>query len=202
MVITISKNDLNAIDMAQYTDPIKWSPKCMHYFDWKAGMEVYRLLCYLSQQLPAGSKIVDIGTHLGSSATALATNPNCSVITYDLTEQIKMNVDITTTPTIYDVKNITYIIKNCLEDVDVLSSASLIYLDVDPHDGKQEVKFLEQLRKCGFRGILILDDIHVNSGMKTMWDNIPEPKKDITEYGHASGTGIVYFSDDYRVDFV
>lgn len=200
MYLLISKDDLDSIDMKLYSKPIEWHHKANYFYE-DAGKEVYRLLTYLSKHMPSGSKIVDIGTHLGSSAAALAANKECHVTTFDIGEHIKSEVDVSNVSTIYDVKNITYIIKDCIDEISTLSTASLIYLDVDPHDGKQEIKYLQKLRDISFKGIVIMDDIALNREMWEMWNNIPERKKNITSYGHWSGTGIVYFSDDIQIDF-
>jgi predicted O-methyltransferase YrrM len=41
----------------------------------------------------------------------------------------------------------------------------LILLDIDPHDGIQEAKFLDILRRIQYQGIVIMDDIHLNPAM-------------------------------------
>jgi hypothetical protein len=37
--------------------------------------------------------------------------------------------------------------------------------------------------------------------MNEFWNNIPEPKFDITQYGHLSGTGVVFMSNPL-IEFV
>jgi len=53
----------------------------------------------------------------------------------------------------------------------------------------------------GFKGILALDDIHLNSEMKQWWKEVQDGAErggyhtyDISEIGHISGTGLVDFS--------
>ena len=73
-------------------------------------------------------------------------------------------------------------------------SSDIIMLDTD-HDGVFEEAFYSFLKSSNFSGILLLDDIHLCDEMKQFWAAITEPKYDITEYGHFSGTGLVCFGD-------
>jgi hypothetical protein len=60
---------------------------------------------------------------------------------------------------------------------------------------------LNTLEKNGYRGIVILDDIHLNDHMNTFWNNITQKKHDVTNVGHFSGTGIIIF-DQSRFQIV
>ena len=70
-------------------------------------------------------------------------------------------------------------------------------LDID-HYGKTEQKIILKLEELGFKGIVLLDDIHIrnvdqnmNEAMRNLWDWVSYPNKhDVTRYGHWSGTGI------------
>ncbi len=81
---------------------------------------------------------------------------------------------------------------DCVNNMDEIVKSDFIVLDIDPHDGIEETRILEALEKNNYKGIVLLDDINLNPGMKNFW-------KDITEYGHWSGTGIVIF-DSNRFD--
>src|SRR5208337_497783 len=59
----------------------------VHYGTVTTG-EHYQLLAYLSSQLPAGSKIGELGTLYGNAAISLAYNPEVSVITCDPSDHI------------------------------------------------------------------------------------------------------------------
>jgi hypothetical protein len=74
----------------------------------------------------------------------------------------------------------------------MLLSSKIILLDTF-HDGGFELEFLNYLKGINYSGVLILDDIHLNNEMKSFWENINEDKLDITNIGHGSGTGVVYF---------
>ena len=67
-----------------------------------------------------------------------------------------------------------------------------IFLDVD-HDGLYEDKFYSFLNSIEWKGILVLDDIHLNEPMKNFWNGISQEKYDLTQIGHWSGTGLVVF---------
>lgn len=56
--------------------------------------------------------------------------------------------------------NITFKIQDFRED-DTLDwkRISIIMIDVDPHDGVQEVEMMEFLKEKGWSGIMLLDDI-------------------------------------------
>jgi len=147
--------------------------------------EHYRLLAYLST-LFAGETLIDIGTYKGYSALALAFNPANLVVSYDIADQRRMH-------TSKELDNIEFRIGDILSDVRLLH-APLIFIDID-HNGASERRIYNFLDENGYEGLLVIDDIHLNSAMASFWENIPRPKQDITELGHVTGTGIVYFSE-------
>lgn len=199
--LTISKADLANVDMKNaHNNCILWASP-YEYYQKQAGDEMYRLLAFFSHNMPDGSLVVDIGTYYGLSTCALAANANVNVKTYDIYDHISSSKNDNDS-SIHDIANVQVCIKDCLEDTDTLQNANIILLDVDPHDGVQELEIVQKLREVGFKGILLCDDIRLNDGMKSFWNSIHERKMDITEYGHWSGTGIVFFSDDIDVQFV
>lgn len=146
-----------------------------------AEKEHYRLLAYLSFKYN-NNVLFDIGSYRGLSAIALAANPTNKIISYDIAHYLRVD----------KMSNVDYIIGNCYDDPELLSSP-LIMLDVDPHEGTFERSFIEHLTKNDYKGIVILDDIHLNSQMDSFWNWIDVKKHDVTEYGHHSGTGLVVF---------
>lgn len=170
------------------------------FFERDAGVEHYKLLAYLSGQCDDGEVIYDIGTFLGYSALAMAHNSRVKVVTYDLVNHIDVKQ-----LTARDVSNIEFKLADCTKSAEAaqIAKSPLVFLDVDPHDGIQEPQIFESLEKSGFKGLLVLDDIHLNEGMKSFWNWIPSKynKYDISKYGHHSGTGIVVF-DPTRFDVV
>ena len=177
---------LNAIDMI----PIQSAAfEDVHNFiSMKAGVEHYRLLTHIALH-NNNIKIIDLGTYKGWSALALAANPSNRVISYDI-------VDLFEKSDLQQKPNITYKIKNFLDDLDELDGVSLIMLDIDPHDGVQERQIIETLLARHFRGVVIMDDINNAQffpELVTYFQSIPLRKENITHLGHHSGTGIIYF---------
>lgn len=148
----------------------------------------YRLLTYISN-LYNNILILDLGTSHGWSCLSLAQNLSNTIYTYDTTPK-----DIRYISERYNV-----IFKNMdanSEANEILSNAKIIFLDIDPHEGTQEIKFYNNLLKTEFSGILLCDDIKLNQGMINFWNSIQKEKYDLTEIGHWSGTGLVNFSNE------
>lgn len=147
----------------------------------------------------------DVGTYLGTSAVCL--NDNLITLTYDIKDWIKdhyCNDELK--ESFYDflaegvvVGNKEFIfnsLKSDLEQQSDLAYRSLIFLDVDPHDGIQEQEYYKMFKEVGVDGILLLDDIHLNEGMSYFWNTVRSDRDvltyDVTEYGHRNtGTGLV-----------
>ncbi|MDA8138503.1 MAG: class I SAM-dependent methyltransferase [Desulfobacteraceae bacterium] len=183
MRLNLKRNAIEPIDltaMARHTG----SSEYRAYFLDTQFKEHYRLLAYLST-LCNNRILFDVGTLKGYSALAMSYNPANRVISYDI-ENLKdiHGVD--------ELKTIEYCIGNVLDDPRLLSSP-LILLDTY-HDGTFEHQFYQHLKKNKYKGVLVLDDIHLNEPMEKFWNSIEEPREDVTELGHWSGTGIVDFS--------
>lgn len=149
--------------------------------------EHYGLLKYLSW-LKDNQIILDLGTSRGHSALALSQNFNNKVITYDLIKESNL---------LDGIRNIERKILDAnQETLEIIGSADLILLDIDPHEGRQEITFYNRLKNSDFVGILLCDDIHLNSAMDNFWNQIQEEKYDLTEIGHWSGTGLVNFGGE------
>lgn len=152
----------------------------------KNAGEHYRLLTYLSR-IYDGVTFIDAGTYNGFSALALAQNKKNKVITYDIEPK---NI-----PFFKEYSNIEFRQLDINEEADeVIKASPLILLDVDPHDGVQEVIFYAKLQTMGYKGYLLCDDINLNPGMRKFWGSVTDNKKhDLTEFGHHSGTGLIEF---------
>lgn len=156
----------------------------------RAGQQHYRLLSFLASQFN-NSTILDIGTHKGSSALALSTNPTNQVISFDIQRKVPL----------YDMPNVSFELANLWDPVvrklweSTILGAAMIVLDIDPHDGPMELEFYKWLKEKEYKGLLVCDDIWYFKGMRdNFWFQIPtEHKLDITPLGHWSGTGIVAF---------
>lgn len=166
-------------------------------FTGKPGDQHYRLLAYLST-LFSGRDIIDIGTHVGSSALALSYNSENRVYSFDIEDRMKAEGRVKKWTS---RSNISFHLANLWDGEDrsvwrerVLGSA-MIFMDIDPHDGPMELEFYRWLRRENYQGILVCDDIWYFKGMRDrFWYHIPsEEKVDVTGLGHWSGTGIVHF---------
>jgi len=177
-VVELSKR-LHVIESVY--DVVKHTPDGKLFLD-PPGHQHYHLLAYISSKLPSGSKILEIGTRRGETAIALrAGNPDISITTCDLEDMFIRYSDI------------EFIHCNGLDIIDRFKDAQFIFIDVDPHDGKQERVMIQKLKDVGFKGILMLDDIHINEEMYAFWNDIDLKKIDATSIGHYSGTGFVSF---------
>lgn len=193
--IELSKDLVNSIDLSSLVSYCDWHDNSK-FFNLSAGNEHYKLLAYLASKIKC-KHYIDIGTYFGFSALALSSDINKQVITYDICDWIPEKGS----NTINQRTNITRKIMDCKKDIESLISTDLIVLDIDPHDGIEERHIMDTLEVNGYRGIVVLDDIHVNDNMNTFWNNISQKKIDVTNVGHFSGSGIVIF-DPSRFDII
>jgi predicted O-methyltransferase YrrM len=154
----------------------------------KNVQEHYRLLTYLSKKYD-NITMLDAGTSFGHSCLALAQNPNNKIITYDIQDK---NFEFFKTYTNIEFKKLDI----NKETPEIIKSAKIILLDVDPHDGLQEQVFTDYLTAIDYKGYVICDDIFLNEPMKKWWDGITVEKYDVTSIGHMSGTGIINYNKD------
>ena len=155
-----------------------------NYFVDSAGNEHYKLLAYISQQYE-NSTLLDIGTYKGCSALALSYNTSNKVISFDIGNFINLS-DIPS--------NIEFVIDDVTDEkyIDMILASPFIMLDT-AHDGSFERKLHSHLQNIKWEGLLLLDDINLNDAMREYWQSITEDKYDVSDYGHWSGTGLVYF---------
>ena len=177
--------------------------------------QYYVILSHLSTYFN-NSIIVDMGTLTGGSAQALAYNKSNTVYTYDVLEDGTAIQRFARE----ECENIKYIIGDCIRDnwtgmvmldgvlpmsdKKIFLSSELIFLDVDPHDGRQENDVLNFLISNNWKGIMVCDDIGMGKEipnshppMREWWDRIDLPKYDISNniYASGTGTGIICFDN-------
>lgn len=147
--------------------------------------EHQKLCAYLSTKFN-GELLIDAGTSYGNSAIAMSYNLNNTVRTYDIAfndfDSFKERGNII--PIQKDIN---------IEDESILLSSPLILLDIDPHDGQQELVFTNRLKDIGYEGFVLCDDIHLNTPMQEWWHNLNMKKYDLTDIGHHHGTGLICF---------
>jgi hypothetical protein len=186
--IYLDNEILDDIDMS---DDMKVIGCYHYYYDKSSGQEHYRLLKYFAKNIDG--HIVEIGTHCGTSAVALATATEHDVITYDIGD-LKEN-DLS------HIKNLTFRLCEFTDDVDYkekILNSKMIFIDA-PHTGEFEQMCYDWLVENNYKGITIWDDIHLNEEMKIFWHGVEQNKMDVSDYGHITGTGIIFFSDDIEI---
>lgn len=156
------------------------------------GQQHYRLLGHLAK-LINNSTIIDIGTHRGSSALALSTNPTNTIHSFDIIPKVEP----------HGIPNLHLHIADLWDPSvrllwkDTILSAALIVLDIDPHSGVPEYEFYTWLKASGYQGMILCDDIWYFKEMRdNFWYKIPSIEKlDISCLGHWSGTGLIAFEE-------
>lgn len=192
--IVINKERVDDIDLTSLYPYLAWNPQYLQFFMQPPGQEAYKLLGYISMH--SAGVITDIGTQHGSSALALSLNSQVFVETYD---KFKLVPDNNQVQTIMNKPNIKYRILSAQSIISKIAESNVVYLDINTNDGIEETKFIQKLLELKFQGLLILDDIKLNTAMKKVWEDVPKhlKKLDVTEYGHWSGTGIIVFNPQH-----
>jgi predicted O-methyltransferase YrrM len=178
-IINLQNKDIDDLDTSYIDDIINFDSSYYHLRT-NSGREHYRLLMLVSTFID-NQIIFDVGTNACRSAISLAYNKTNKVKSYDIIQVLEKNPIL---------DNVEYTLGDSTQDHDLINSP-LIFLDVD-HDGTYENIFYNHLLKTNQKGILMLDDIHLNEPMKNFWNKIDKPKYDITHIGHWSGTGLVH----------
>ena len=165
------------------------------------GKQHYQLLAYLSA-LFQNTNIIDIGTHKGSSALALSYQKSNTIHTYDIINKIEGH--LFNRKVFSERENIVRHYQNLWDDLngnkEFLLSCPFIFVDIDPHEGRDELIFYYFMLANNYQGLLIFDDIHYFEGMRKFWMQVDEKYKyDLTKYGHFSGTGVVIFNKDIQI---
>ena len=141
--------------------------------------------------------ILDLGTNWGDSAIALSQNPKNKVITYDIEH-------IWDYPFAKKFPNLEIKLMDAnQESVNVIKDGKIIFLDI-AHDALQEWKFTDMLLEIGWKGYLLCDNIHLpwSPLMETWWNSIEIEKYDLTDIGHAWGTGLVNYYQDNNIQII
>jgi hypothetical protein len=162
-------------------------PDADQWFHLESGKEHYRLLIHLGYCFN-DIKIADIGTYRGASAIALSQNKNNKILSLDVgkfrNEIPSDNIEFC----IGDFKTQDEVQAKILE-------SQFIFLDID-HMYHNEIWFYNFLVKNNWKGIMGCDDIHLSKEMERFWSEVKHEKYDITQYGHYSGTGIIFFNNE------
>lgn len=192
-IIEVTNQELDTIDLSEYRLRREQTNVPEHWFLLESGKEHYRLLCYISN-LFSGKTFIDIGTWVGDSALALASNKENNVISFDIVRQPRntqgmyINID-----ELIKDENIKFLLGDATKyNKEEILNSPFIMLDT-AHDGIFENEFYNFLHEINYKGFFFLDDIHLNEPMRQFWNNITEDKYDLTKVGHWSGSGLVHF---------
>lgn len=172
--------------------------------------EHYKLLWHLTRQITEAAAqssinntidLVDVGSSACLSVAAIAAGlsedriKNVRITTYDraglLTDQVKQLPDSALSCAAARSVRIKPPGIDLLMDASLdVSNAYLVAIDVEPHDGQYERSIIEHLMNEGYRGLIVIDEIRMNTAMANLWKWVPLKKIDVTEIAHWSGTGI------------
>ena len=179
-----------------------------------AGREHYTLLNYLSATYGDCRHFTDIGTRYVASSLAAGSNLKTPVWTFDLPSSKERQVafrgkseenwqaqiqDVGVTIKFHNLD----LMKVSDEDLTSYLGTWFVMLDTfhQPDTVPFEREFFQRIMDIGFKGVLGLDDIHLNSEMEKWWKEVQDGAEkggyktyDVTEVGHFSGTGLVDFS--------
>jgi predicted O-methyltransferase YrrM len=191
MHIALSKSLVSNVDLTHLAHFLQWNPVYQKYFLEEPGKEPFKLIAYLSKHI--GGNAIDMGTLYGSSALALSYNEDTQVLTLDVKKHIPETQDIVTP---LNRTNIRMIVASCQSILPHAAKADLILLDIDINLTTEIKKIVHDLIYYKYKGVLVLDNIHVNQDMKQVWNEIPTQIKkiDATSIGHHTGTGILIFN--------
>lgn len=157
--------------------------------------EHYRLVAALVAELGA-KRIVEIGTYQGTASLAMLSQlpADGSMTTFDVIPwpQIKPPIlresdfaDGRLKQEIADLQNF----ENMERYRKIFQSADFIFVDA-AKDGVMEQRFLDNFRRLGLpQGPLVMFDDIREWKMLRIWNEITEPKLDITSFGHWTGSG-------------
>ena len=157
--------------------------------------EHYRLVAALVAELGA-KHVVEIGTYTGTASLAMLGQlpPDGSLTTFDVIPWRELHP-----VSLRDADFADGRLKQELSDLqafsnmeryrDIFQKADFIFVDA-AKDGVMEQRFLDNFRKLGLpQGpIVMFDDIR-EWKMLRIWNEITEPKLDITSFGHWTGSG-------------
>ena len=217
--IEITQEILDNFDMSKYEDIfLKSYFDCPGYdehgvgdyfpfWDMNRYHKYYKILAYLSTFYD-NEILVDIGTRRGHSAASLAYNENNVVYTYNDREDEVPENDVfekmtNIKPFILSNYHGAGDLGNILgedEHKNILLKSSLIFMDVDPHDGRKETALFDFLVDNDYRGITLWDDIAFQLAtwferVKHIVNRLPHLTCcDLNDYSWSDGsTGVICF---------
>ena len=159
--------------------------------------EHYRLLAAAVRHLQP-KRVVEIGTFTGLSALAMMTElpQDGTLTTFDIVPWREIEGSALRESDFVGSR-LTQVIGDPAEPgvvqkfTPLLENADMFFID-GPKDGVFEAQLLGHLNRVGLKkgAVLIFDDVRLWN-MLAIWRSVTQPKRDITSFGHWSGTGMV-----------
>ncbi|MGC3960872.1 MAG: methyltransferase [Verrucomicrobiota bacterium] len=159
--------------------------------------EHYRLIAAVVAELGA-KRVVEIGTFQGMASLAMLTQlpADGQMTTFDVIPWQKIQPNMLREADFADGR-----LKQEIADLQdfatmekyraVFQAADFIFVDA-AKDGVMEQRFIENFRHLGLpKGPLVMFDDIREWKMLRIWNDITEPKLDITSFGHWTGSGWV-----------
>ena len=190
IIIEILK-ETNKIDLNEYLSSIPKKQDKIWFNEWPG--EHYKLLAGICK-VKKPNLVLEIGTWRGLGALALSIYSKL-VITYDILSIDSISNSINNL--LFKRKNIEQIIGDLSDsdfyskEIEKIREADIIFID-GPKDYTFEKIMIDKLLSNMKSGsLLVIDDIRFVN-MLGIWESIKEPKIDLAEFGHISGTGVVF----------
>ena len=190
MIIKILK-ETNKIDLNRYLSLIPKKQDKIWFNEWPG--EHYKLLAGICK-VKKPKLVLEIGTWRGLGALALSIYSK-SVITYDILSLNSISNSINNL--LINRKNIEQIIGDLSEsnfysmEIEKIRKADIIFIDGPKNYVFEKIMIDKLLIDMKSGSLLIIDDIRFVN-MLSIWESIKKPKIDLAEFGHISGTGVVF----------
>lgn len=180
----------------------------------RPGQEHYALIHWIMFTYGDCRHVVDIGTRYVASSIALSSSGH-NVETFDLPASVERLEAFRSVPEAqwkerYAATGAGKISFNNLDLITIpedefkrFFNTWLVMLDTAhlPDTVPFERELMVRIHQIGFKGIMVLDDIHLNSEMRKWWSELLRDQEkfgfkaiDVTSMGHVTGTGLLDFS--------
>jgi predicted O-methyltransferase YrrM len=193
--IRVTGREIVDLDTSVVAEPLRYKDKKEFRQIQNPIGHNYKTLIYLAKQY-RNSLFFDLGTKRGGSAYSLAIEPSNTVVSYDVQDEDRKKADYPNPGNIiYKLEDVWQLRPHHYDNVD------LIFLDVDPHNGKNERRFLDILEASKFSGLLLMDDIDWKKfpALSDLWSEIKRPKWKLT-WAHFSGLGLVSYGTEVEFE--
>lgn len=186
-----SLQETNKVNLKQYSSLIPKKQDKKWFNEWPG--EHYKLLVGICKVIKP-KLVIEIGTWRGLGSLALSIHAK-SVITYDILRIDKIPNSIINL--CMERKNITQIIGDLSiinfysKEVEKIRMADIVFIDGPKNYTFEKIMIARLLSDMKKGSLLIIDDIRF-ANMLSIWEGIKNAKIDLADFGHVSGTGVVF----------